>query len=72
MLIPNAITEDDKHRILNDLMTDMDLLLKLRSGLEFTGERAEYVAVLNEYIKAALFVISREFVEHYDLAPIDH
>ena len=48
MLIPNAITEDDKHRILNDLMTDMDLLLKLRSGLEFTGERAEYVAALND------------------------
>lgn len=72
MLIPNSITEADKHRILNNLMTDMDSFLKLRAGLCSTGERAEYVAALDKYLKAGLFVIAREFVEHYDLAPIDH
>ncbi len=72
MLIQNAITEDDKHRILNDLMTDMNSFLKLRFEMKLTGERADYLIAVDEYIKAALFIISREFVEHYDLAPIDH
>lgn len=71
-LIECPITEDDKYRVLGDLITDMDSFLKLREGLKLTDERAEYVAVLNEYIKAVLHIIAKEYATIYDLAPIDH
>lgn len=71
-LISCPITEEDKHRELCELMTDMQAILKLQSSLQFTESRAEYVAALNEYIKEALLVVAREYVELYDLAPIDH
>lgn len=71
-LIECPITEADKYRVLGDLMTDMKAFLDLRTSLKLTGERADYVAALNEYIKASLFVVAREFVNIYDLAPIEH
>lgn len=71
-LIPCPVTENDKHRILGDLIADMNVFLKARSDLLFSGERAAYYAALNEYIKAGLYIIAKEYATIYDLAPIDH
>lgn len=72
MLIMNSIDENDKQQDLNDLMTDMKLILTLYYSLEYTGKRAEYLRKIRESLQAALFIVAREFVEHYDLAPIEH
>ena len=72
MLIPCPITEEDKKHELCTLMEDMQAILRLRSGLKYTGSRDEYIATINKYIGAALLVVAREYVELYDLAPIDH
>lgn len=64
-LIPCPVTENDKHRILGDLVADMNVFLKARSDLLFSGERAAYYAALNEYIKGALYTSSPKSMRRF-------
>jgi len=71
-LIACPVTEDDKYRALEDLQADMAEVLEKSSRLKCTADRAEYVAALNVYNMAQLYIIAKEYVALYDLAPIEH
>lgn len=72
MLIQNSIDEEDKFQDLNMLITDMNSIITTINRLTYTGVRANYLREINKHLQAALQIVAREYVEHYDLSPIDH
>lgn len=72
MLIQNSIDEEDKFQDLNMLITDMHSIVTTINRLTYTGARANYIREVNKHLQAALKVVALEYVEHYNLSPIDH
>lgn len=73
MLIPNSVTEKEKQRVLSCLVYDLHEITQAWSRLASGRiEQKEYEAQLDDALKKAIYHAAREFVEHYELAPIEH